>query len=59
MALKPVYRNAMVLDRYYIGTRHPDGLPDLTPDEAYGCEDAVDALRYASDIIRVVQELLK
>lgn len=30
---------AALLDKYYIPTRYPNGLPDLTPDEIYGKED--------------------
>ena len=28
-------RSSVLLDRYYIPTRYPNGLPDLTPEEAF------------------------
>lgn len=56
--LKTIDREAMVLDRYYIGTRYPDGLPDLTPDEAYGMEDADEAIAFASEIVSTVKSLI-
>lgn len=35
------------LDRYYIGTRYPNGLPDLTPEQSYFRADAEDAIGQA------------
>jgi HEPN domain-containing protein len=32
---KPLTRVALVLDRFYIPTRYPNGLPDITPDVAF------------------------
>jgi HEPN domain-containing protein len=51
-------REATILDRFYIPTRYPNGLPDITPDEAYGEEDATTCIRYAKKIIETVQEIL-
>jgi HEPN domain-containing protein len=36
-----------VLDRFYIPTRYPNGLPDLTPAEAFTADDAEVCLEYA------------
>lgn len=38
-----------LLDKYYIPTRYPNGLPDLTPGQVYREEDArrgLDAARF-------------
>ena len=48
----------MVLDRYYIGTRYPDGLPDITPNQAYGAEDSEQALVMATTIIKLVESYI-
>jgi hypothetical protein len=32
--LRKLGRSGMVLDRFYIPTRYPNGLPDITPDQA-------------------------
>ncbi|MBE3598356.1 MAG: HEPN domain-containing protein [Limnochordaceae bacterium] len=44
-----------VLDRYYIPTRYPDALPDENPHEAFGAEDADDAIRRADNVLRAVK----
>ena len=51
-------RDAATLDRFYIPTRYPNGLPDLTPDQAFFEEDARLAIRLCEDIIRHVASLL-
>lgn len=35
------------LDQFYIPTRYPNGLPDITPEEAFGTEDATVGISYA------------
>lgn len=42
---------ARVLDRFYIPTRYPNGLPDITPAEAYSAKDADQALNIAGSFI--------
>jgi HEPN domain-containing protein len=42
------------LDRFYVPTRYPNGLPDLTPDEAYFERDAVAALDLAARVVERV-----
>jgi HEPN domain-containing protein len=41
---------AAALDRFYIPTRYPNGLPDLTPGKTYFAADAQQAIRGASDL---------
>ena len=47
------------LDRYYIPTRYPDGLPGTIPAEAYGSSDAESALNAATRIISFVKERIE
>ena len=47
------------LDRFYIPTRYPDGLPGGVPAEVYGEEDASEAIALASETVEVVRGLLK
>lgn len=53
-ALAPHVDEAARLDRFYIPTRYPNGLPELTPAEAYSRDDALAALAAAVAIIAVV-----
>ena len=41
---------AAELDRFYIPTRYPNGLPDLTPDKAYFAADSAQAIRLAGEL---------
>jgi len=43
--------HARHLDKLYIPTRYPDGLPDLTPSEAFSEADASTAIAHARSII--------
>jgi HEPN domain-containing protein len=46
----------MVLDRYYILTRYPDALaPPAVPYKSYTKKDAIQALRYAKEILQLVR----
>lgn len=48
---------AMVLDRFYIPTRYPDGLPNITPMEAFcdtDAQTAIDAARLFIEISTTV-----
>ncbi len=51
-------RSGRLLDRFYIPTRYPNGLPDITPDAAYTDEDADTCIGYAAAILDVVSEIL-
>jgi HEPN domain-containing protein len=41
-------RYAAYLDKFYIPTRYPNGLPDLTPGQVYISEDSAQAVERAS-----------
>jgi len=51
-------KRAVLLDRFYITTRYPNGLPDLTPEEAYLEEDAVKCIENAEKILNEVRSAL-
>lgn len=55
---KEYSRLGSVLDRFYIPTRYPNGLPDITPDVAFTEEDAILCIEYASKIIEAVKRHL-
>jgi HEPN domain-containing protein len=46
------------LDRYYIPTRYPNGLPDLTPGKAYFHTDSEQSIAVAREIITRVKECI-
>ncbi len=54
--LKSLFRLGMVLDRFYIPTRYPNGLPDITPDAPD--EDADTCIEHAGKIIDAVHLIL-
>jgi HEPN domain-containing protein len=56
--LKSLLRAGTVLDRFYIPTRYPNGLPELTPGEAYLDEDAEECIRQATEILAAVKSIL-
>lgn len=45
------------LDKLYIPTRYPNGLPELTPSEVYTKKEAQKAIKSAKAIIKKVKEL--
>jgi HEPN domain-containing protein len=47
------------LDRHYIPTRYPNGLPGGIPAEAFDADDAEKALRQAQLIIQQVVDFLE
>jgi HEPN domain-containing protein len=47
-----------VLDRYYITTRYPNGLPGLTPSEYFDEDEAAKAISSAREIIALVKSKL-
>ncbi len=49
---------SVLLDRYYIPTRYPNGLPDLTPGQVYFSSDAEIALAAARQILSRVSTLM-
>ncbi|MCR4407958.1 MAG: HEPN domain-containing protein [Anaerolineae bacterium] len=56
--LKECEGAAAFLDQFYVPTRYPNGLPDLTPSEVYRAEDAQRGLKEASRLIQAVEGLL-
>ncbi len=50
---------AALLDKFYIPTRYPNGLPDLTPGQVYRLEDAVRGLEAARDLVRACREWIE
>jgi HEPN domain-containing protein len=52
-------RMGRILDRFYIPTRYPNGLPDITPDAAFSEEDAVTCIEYSKKIVDAVHVHLK
>ncbi len=57
-SLEPLIRAGTVLDRFYIPTRYPNGLPDMTPQEAFSAEDAEGCLKSSREILGTVSSLL-
>jgi HEPN domain-containing protein len=55
---KDLVRSALILDRFYIPTRYPNGLPDLIPTEAYAREDSDDCIRNSALIFNKASSLL-
>jgi HEPN domain-containing protein len=43
---------AIVLDRFYIPTRYPNGLPDLTPEKTYFAADSERAIQLADELLK-------
>jgi len=56
--LRPLKGYASLLDKFYIPTRYPNGLPELTPAEVYSNGDAVSGLDAARKIIAVSRKLI-
>jgi len=57
--MKMLERIGSVLDRFYIPTRYPNGLPDMTPDMAFSREDAETCVNHAEKILDKVKSILK
>ena len=58
-SLEPLNKIGLTLDRFYIPTRYPNGLPDITPDVAFTEEDADSAVESAEKIVETARSLLK
>jgi HEPN domain-containing protein len=50
--------NAAFLDKFYIPTRYPNGLPDLTPGQSYVATDAEQAIVKANFFYAQVKEII-
>ncbi len=51
-------QRAASLDKFYIPTRYPNGLPDLTPGQSYFSKDAEQAIEQAVFFLEVAREFL-
>jgi len=49
---------ARILDKHYIPTRYPNGLPQGAPTEFYTRQEADDAIRYSEAILCFCDRLL-
>ncbi len=56
--LSKASRLAIVLDRFYVPTRYPNGLPDITPDMAFMEEDSAACIEAARDILKMARACL-
>jgi len=52
-------QHAGLLDKYYVPTRYPNGLPGGIPAEAFGVEDSSQALRLATELLEAMARRLK
>ena len=50
---------AAYLDKFYIPTRYPNGLPDLTPGQVYLSEDSSQAVERAVFFLEETRKLIK
>jgi HEPN domain-containing protein len=46
------------LDRFYIPTRYPNGLPGGVPAEVYDEQDAEGAIALANEVLKLVEQYL-
>ena len=53
--LKTLLKEARHLDKLYIPTRYPNGLPELSPFQVFGEEDAVDGIEAARKILETIK----
>lgn len=51
--------HARALDRFYMTTRYPNGLPELIPFEAYSSKDSAEAIKLGDEIIQHIRAFLK
>ncbi len=56
--LQPLLETGALLDRYYIPTRYPNGLPDLTPGQVYFRRDAEICLESSRQLLSLAGELM-
>ncbi len=54
-----IEENAMLLDKMYIPTRYPNGLPDLIPAKVYSKKEALAAISAAVEILDTVMKHMK
>ena len=57
-ALRGLIPKASKLDRFYIPTRFPNGLPDLIPEQAFFLDDARSAISLCESVLSAVKAIL-
>lgn len=55
-SIEEIEEHAMLLDKMYIPTRYPNGLPDLIPARVYSKKEAHTAIRAAREILGSVEK---
>ncbi len=58
-AMQQCLSQARYLDKMYIPTRYPNGLPDIIPAEAFSNEDASRAIQCAGELKSMALRILK
>ena len=58
-SLKDRIPDAVKLDRFYIPTRYPNGLPDLVPEQAFFKEDSRLAISLSESLLRAINNVLE
>lgn len=53
-----LFESASILDKFYIPTRYPDGLPELTPGQSYRKSEAITALTAAKTVFQFAESYL-
>ncbi len=53
--LERIRRDAATLDKYYIPTRYPNGLPGGMPAEAFEKRDADRAIEITEEVIKIIE----
>ena len=57
--LEGLSEKAGLLDQFYVPTRYPNGLPDLTPGQVYGEMDAQRAMDTAKKFVALCEDWLR
>jgi len=57
--LDTLAEKAALLDKFYIPTRYPNGLPDLTPGQIYGKGDAQGGIEAAETLVTEARKYLE
>ena len=53
---KTLEKESKKLDKYYIISRYPNGLPGLVPSEYFDKDEAEESIRYAEEIIKSIED---
>jgi len=57
--LKNLKNEIILLDRFYIPTRYPDAIPGSLPEGLPTEKDAIEALRIAKKVMKLIKNLVK